>query len=174
MQSLYLLPLILLLRKLKTHRVGYSMSNNMAKIQSKSSRKHSGLPDTESLYQVGLVTYCSSRKTLRGEEHLKDPGLPHLFDPFLVLGGAARRVDAEALLEHGHAGLGFTTLDLRQPVLLQLLPSFQNLNHSLIVALHLFLLLSWHIMYMDKVTLLTPDPKVFNQRQREVERKRQP
>lgn len=68
-------------------------------------------------------------------------GYPHLFDLLSVLGGAARRVDAETLLEHGHAGLGLTSLDLWQTVLLLLLTSFQDLNHSLIVALHMFLLL---------------------------------
>lgn len=65
----------------------------------------------------------------------------YLFDLLSVLGGAARRVDAKTLLEHGHPSLGLATLDLRQPVLLLLLPGFQVLDHPLVVALHLFLLL---------------------------------
>lgn len=65
----------------------------------------------------------------------------YLFDLLSVLGGAARGVDAKALLEHGHPGLGLAALDLGQPVLLLLLPGFQVLDHPLVVALHLFLLL---------------------------------
>lgn len=64
-----------------------------------------------------------------------------MFDFLFVFRGVSRRVDAQALFEHVHAGLGLTALDLRQPVLFLLLPSFQNLNHSLVVALHLFLFL---------------------------------
>ncbi len=65
----------------------------------------------------------------------------YLFDLLSVLRGASCGVDAEALLKHGHAGLGLAALDLGHSVLLLLLPTFQNLDHSLIVALHLFLLL---------------------------------
>lgn len=37
----------------------------------------------------------------------------HLFDPLSVFRVAARRVNAQALLEHRHAGLGLAALDLR-------------------------------------------------------------
>lgn len=65
----------------------------------------------------------------------------HLFDLLPVFGGAACGVDADALLEHGHAGLGLAALDLRQPAPLLLLPRPQVLDHPLVVALHVFQLL---------------------------------
>lgn len=65
----------------------------------------------------------------------------HLFDLLPVFGGAACGVDADALLEHGHAGLRLAALDLRQPALLLLVPRPQVLDHSLVVALHVFQLL---------------------------------
>lgn len=68
----------------------------------------------------------------------------YLFDLLPALGRAASGVDAEALLKHGHAGLGLAALDLWQSVLLLLLPGFNDLNHPLVVALHLLLLLKPH------------------------------
>lgn len=68
----------------------------------------------------------------------------YLFDLLPVLWRAASGVYAEALLKHGHAGLGLATLDLWHSVLLLLLPDFNNLNHPLVVALHLLLLLKPH------------------------------
>jgi len=73
-------------------------------------------------------------------EALARPRSPHLLDLVAVLRAAAA-VDAEALLEHGHAGLGLAALDLGQPALLLLLLGLQDLDHPLVVALHLLLLL---------------------------------
>ncbi len=50
-------------------------------------------------------------------------------------------VDPQALLEHGHACLGLAALDLGQSVLLLLLSGLEQLDHTLVIALHLLLLL---------------------------------
>ncbi|MEQ2157771.1 hypothetical protein GOODEAATRI_005244 [Goodea atripinnis] len=57
------------------------------------------------------------------------------------LKSTACRIDAEALLEHGHAGLRLIALVLRQTAFLLLLSILKELDHSLVVALHLFLFL---------------------------------
>lgn len=69
------------------------------------------------------------------------PAEPHLLDLLALLRGAARAVDVEALLVHGHARLALAPLNLGQPRFLLLLPHLQLLHHALIVALHLLPLL---------------------------------
>lgn len=61
----------------------------------------------------------------------------HLFDLLSILGGAADGVDAETLLENGHARFPFAVLDLGQAISLLLLPTFQHLHHTTVIALHL-------------------------------------
>lgn len=68
-------------------------------------------------------------------------GASHLFDPVPLFAGAEGRVDADALLKDGQAGLGLAALDLGQPALLLLLPRLHDLDHPLVVALHVFQLL---------------------------------
>lgn len=58
-----------------------------------------------------------------------------------VFCGASAGVDPQALLEHGHACLGLAALDLGQPVLLLLLSGLEELDHTLVIAQHLLLLL---------------------------------
>lgn len=95
---------------------------------------------------VLLLRELTKTKTLSGNLRRREErvGPGYLFDLLPVLGRAASGVDSEALLEHSHAGLGLATLDLWQSVLLLLLPGFNNLNHPVIVALHLLLLLNPH------------------------------
>lgn len=59
----------------------------------------------------------------------------------LLLGGDERPGDAQALLEHGHAGLGVAALDLGQSGFLLRLLVLQLLDQPLVVALHLLHLL---------------------------------
>lgn len=118
MEPLGLLPLVLLLRKLK--------------------EGQKKLTDTTVGWLAGGVSF----------RPVANPR--YLFDLLSVLGGAARGVDAKALLEHGHPGLGLAALDLRQPVLLLLLPGFQVLDHPLVVALHLFLLLKPRVIRRER------------------------
>ena len=64
-----------------------------------------------------------------------------LFDLVAVLLWRAGGCDAEALLEHGHAGLGLAALDLGQAAALRRLPALHLLDQALVVALHLLHLL---------------------------------
>lgn len=67
--------------------------------------------------------------------------LLYLLGLLAVFCGASAGVDPQALLEHGHACFGLAALDLGQPVLLLLLSGLEQLDHTLVVALHLLLLL---------------------------------
>lgn len=120
MQPLGLLPLVLLLRKLK---------EGQKKL-------------TDTTADGSQVASCCPG--------VRRTNPRYLFDLLSVLGGAARGVDAKALLEHGHPGLGLAALDLRQPVPLLLLPGFQVLDHPLVVALHLFLLLKPRVIRRER------------------------
>lgn len=85
-----------------------------------------------------LTVSQKSREIREGGRHLS---VSHLFDPLPLFAGADCWVDADALLKDGQTGLCLAALDLRQPVLLLLLPRFQILDHPLVVALHVFQLL---------------------------------
>ena len=70
----------------------------------------------------------------------------HLFYPFplLLWGDSCCGGDADALLEHGHASLGITALDLGQANPLLSLFVLQLLYQTLVVALHLL-----HLLQID-------------------------
>lgn len=68
----------------------------------------------------------------------------HLLDLLAVLRRVPGGVDLQALLEHDHACFALAALDLGESVLLLLLSSFEELNHALVIALHLFLFLNTH------------------------------
>lgn len=72
----------------------------------------------------------------------------HLFDLLpLLLGADDGSGDAEALLEHGHAGFGFAALDLGQSGFLLRLLVLHLLDQTLVVALHLL-----HLLYGRRET----------------------